>query len=558
MNSTTLLREAIVKHGDLPEIKQLLLSLSRSEILKEDNEHLDILHYAVQSNYAEAVHLLFLKGFFVEPHQPSCVPYLHLACKLGHAAIVSILLKERPHDIDRTANFRCQNSTSDIGYRQESETDIKPNIQNVTALDLAADGGHIKCVRLLLNSFDRNIPRSPGGRERSRSDKQLSLLERAVEKCSTKAVQLLLTSEDVRQDDIDSAFKVALHRKLTDCVDILLKNGHAQVGRILNGMNPYHVLYMYSSAYQVNRERNCGLDSTTSVLISHNFDVNDFSKCGSFPLYSLLNSMIEEKDFFPMEMPTYHLKAMKFLLSAGADPNFDEVVHSSLREPNSHTLGRPLYTSALNALFGSLQSTDNWYAMFPEFVTHCCGLLLRNGCNPRRVDGRGRTVLHDLMKCLAMEHTMGNMSVNILPIVQILMRYGADPNIDSLSELFPVSSYYQTLFNLMDGRLAIDNWKSSRSHAQVLQLLRYMKHRTASQSCQQIVRICQNAETNSTAGISVVSHVTPMLQQYTNQHSCLQDLCRLQIWESIDRQRDRLSLLPLPTSLQKSVLNYFC
>ena len=270
------------------------------------------------------------------------------------------------------------------------------------------------------------LPTKSGHETQRNENQRISFLETAVEKCSTKTVQLLLSSSAVRERDVNSAFKMALHRKLSDCMHVLLKDGNVQVSSILNDMNPFHVLYMYSSAYQTYKERNYGLDRATSVLISHRFDVNDFSKCGSFPMYSLLNSLIEEKDFYPMETPKYHLKALELLLEAGADPNFDEVTNSLniATNPYGQALGRPLHTSALNALFGSLQTSDNWYAMFPEFVTHCCGLLLRGGCNPKRVDGRGRTVLHDVMKCLAMEHTMGNMGINMFPIIQILMRYG--------------------------------------------------------------------------------------------------------------------------------------
>ena len=576
MEKTQQLALAIVKHVDLQEIKTRLSALSKNDILREDKKHFDILHYAIEANYIEVVHLLFLKGYFFEPYLPKFVPYLHLACKHGRTAILNILLKERPNDLGRSIqsnNFsHLPTSNSDLhrgdgesesSYTRDDYIDCKSDLhlQNFSPLDIAAEGGHLKCVQTLLNSFDtRAVPNQSNHETQRNENQRMSFLETAVEKCSTKTVQLLLSSSEVQQRDVNSAFKMALHRKLSDCMHVLLSDGNVQVSSILNDMNPFHVLYMYSSAYQTYKERNYCLDKATSVLISHGFDVNDFSKCGSFPMYSLLNSLIEEKDFYPMETPKYHLKALELLLEAGADPNFDEVTNSLniATNPYGQTLGRPLHTSALNALFGSLQTSDNWYAMFPEFVTHCCGLLLRGGCNPKRVDGRGRTVLHDVMKCLAMEHTMGNMGINVLPIIQILMRYGADPNIYSASELYPVSSYFQTLFNLMDGRLAFDNWKASKCQAQVLHLLSYMTHANASEASQQIIQICQSAEEKSVAKVSLVSFVTFMLHQYSHKHLCLQDLCRLQIWESIDRQRDKLACLPLPKSLQNSVLNHFC
>ena len=105
--------------------------------------------------------------------------------------------------------------------------------------------------------------------------------------------------------------------------------------------------------------------------------------------------------------------------------------------------------------------------------------------------------------------------------------------------MYPVSSYFQTLFNLMDGRLALDNWKSSKCQTEVLNLLNYMKHSARHDASLQITVICQNAEVKSISGVSLVPHVTCMLQ-YTHQHLCLQDLCRLQISEFIDRKRDKL------------------
>ena len=79
----------------------------------------------------------------------------------------------------------------------------------------------------------------------------------------------------------------------------------------------------------------------------------------------------------------------------------------------------------------------------------------------------------------------------------------------------------------------------------------------ASKASQQIIQMCQSAEEKSVAKVSLVSFTTFMMQQHAYKHLCLQDLCRLQIWESIDRQRDKLACLPLPKSLQNSVLNHF-
>ena len=111
MGSREELVEAINSHGDIQEIKRLLLAAHKNEILKEDEKHFDVLHYAILADYIEVVHLVFLRGYFAEPHQPKTVPYLNLACKLGCTSIVSILLKERPHDISRKVHHACDKCT---------------------------------------------------------------------------------------------------------------------------------------------------------------------------------------------------------------------------------------------------------------------------------------------------------------------------------------------------------------------------------------------------------------------------------------------------------------
>ena len=75
------------------------LDRNRSKVVHfVDEDSLDSMHHAIISNYAEIVRLLFLKGLFLEPHQPN-IPYLHLACYFGRAAIISIILDERPGDL---------------------------------------------------------------------------------------------------------------------------------------------------------------------------------------------------------------------------------------------------------------------------------------------------------------------------------------------------------------------------------------------------------------------------------------------------------------------------
>ena len=223
MEKTQQLALAIAKYVDLQEIKTRLSALSKNDILREDKKHFDILHYAIEANYIEVVHLLFLKGYFLEPYLPKFVPYLHLACKHGRTAILNILLKERPNDLGRSIqsnNFsHLPTSNSDLhrgdgesesSYTRDDYIDCKSDLhlQNFSPLDIAAEGGHLKCVQTLLNSFDtRAVPNQSNHETQRNENQRMSFLETAVEKCSTKTVQLLLSSSEVQQRDVNSAFK---------------------------------------------------------------------------------------------------------------------------------------------------------------------------------------------------------------------------------------------------------------------------------------------------------------------------------------------------------------
>ena len=107
----------------------------------------------------------------MEPYLPKCVPYLHLACKHGRTAILNILLKERPNDLGRSlqstgnnfthlptinSDFHRDDGEIESSYSRDDYIDCKSDLhlQNVSPLDIAAEGGHLKCVQALLNCFD--------------------------------------------------------------------------------------------------------------------------------------------------------------------------------------------------------------------------------------------------------------------------------------------------------------------------------------------------------------------------------------------------------------------
>ena len=80
------------------------------------------------------------------------------------------------------------------------------HLQNSNPLNLAAESGHLRCLRILLKNFDARIDPNQGRKTFRREKVTTSLFEKAVEKSSTKAVQLLLSSGEGQQNDINYGF----------------------------------------------------------------------------------------------------------------------------------------------------------------------------------------------------------------------------------------------------------------------------------------------------------------------------------------------------------------
>ena len=360
-------------------------------------------------------------------------------------------------NLDRSITLKC--ITPSLGKRWSALIAACPDLvyTGVRALDIAACYGHVRCVRRLLEGE---------GREK--------VLERAVTSCSSVALGLLLKDmgEDLDIADMDLAFKAALTRKLWRCVDLLLDKGASHMD-VLHGLNPYHVMYMYSSAYQMQgpEQRHAGLAETTAVLLRHGVPADTCRPSGSYPLYSLLHAFIQEKDYHPAKVPMHHISALRILLAAGMDPNFDETTATDLSDGERYllglTVGRELYTSALNALFVAVQQSDQWEGWEPQALVHVVQLLIIHGGKVNHVDTFGDTPLHDLMKCLAMQHAIGNFSLDLRPVLAVLLRHGADPGLPSSNGIMPPHFYFAILFHLISGLTAMDHWRQHQCANQV-------------------------------------------------------------------------------------------
>jgi len=479
----------------LPEyITGLAVPVSVADLWKADENGLDIMHHAILSGHGGAV--AFLNGTSPDLDgeqsisvKPKC--YLHLACLLGRESVAGLVC-DGPNvgvtlgsesvlwpsfDVIRNyarksksfpLNSEQLDAIEKVYYRIQMHKNTEPPLQ---ALDIAAIAGHMGCIAAVLNSRCVRL-----------CAKQSSCLERALHLGSLHAFRLLLT-QSPDSESVDFALQIALARKLPDFVAALLDFG-ADFKRALDGINPFHFVYLCSpfvysrQIYAMVRRHVHGIDKLTALLVHRGFDVNDADPPGTFPLYSLLASLIQEKDYNPSKVPTGHINALKIMLQANAETNRNELEFLSSNKNVSVSdisalsmdAGRELATSALNAFFVGLQSSDTWRVHMAEHLDCICLTLLEHGASAAGSEDVPSTPLHDLMRATATQHVIGHMHADLSTISRMLLYFGANPNRMNSNSQYPIECYFSHLLGTtgMGGLIAYQRWKGTNNAAEVI------------------------------------------------------------------------------------------
>jgi len=474
----------------LPEdMREIAAHISADELWRPDENGLDIMHHAILSGHTSAVSLFIELTSVLKKESSISVGYFHMACLLGRE-IVAGLICDCPdvgltlgsesfvwpsfdvirNYVKRSKRLQLKAEQLDVlekvYYRVQTHKNSEPPLQ---ALDVAAMAGHIGCVDAVLNS-----------RIAQESAKQSSYLERALHLGSLHAFRLLLTLKP-DTESVDFALQISLGRKLPEFVAALLDFG-VDIKRALDGFNPFHFIYLCSpffysrQVYAVIRKHIHGIDKLTALLIERGFDVNIADPPGTFPLYSLLASLIQQKDYNPSKVPTSHINALDIILRANARTDVNELKLTNKRDISpaditalSIDAGRELATSALNAFFLGLQSSDTWRVHMAEHLDRICLTLLEHGASAAGSDDVPSSPLHDLMRATATQHVIGHMHADLSTMLRMLLYFGADPNDLNSASQYPIECYFSHLLGStgMGGLIAYRRWKATNNAAQV-------------------------------------------------------------------------------------------
>ena len=389
------LRSSIYEHDSIGRIENLMRKFKPELLFSPDEDKLDMMHHCILAKYEGAIGLLdhiLMSNTEISSRLEGSLGYLHLAALIGDSSIVKMLCELSNSGID----VKCgRSSWPDVEilwhYAQKgrdgchvagkvwnnfesvlSEISRFPN-ESVYPVDVAALCGNVDCVRLLLSAHSKKL-----GPKKSSST---TSLDQAMDVDSMTAFKLL-ASQSIDPGNLAPTFLHALRQLLPAYVTVLLECG-VDTEKALSGSNPYHIACMQTrmSAMQDRSRRFFGLDVLTSLLIDHGFDVNSHRPLGMYPLYSLIYSLVREKDANPAYVPVYHINALKQLLHAGADPNYDEIQASKNDATfNPMMASRDLSCSALDAYFSCLQSCDTWRPHLMQHLDLICLTLSGTRC----------------------------------------------------------------------------------------------------------------------------------------------------------------------------------
>lgn len=515
-----------------------------------DSNGMDMLHHAICANNIEAASMLFARGFFKAPHEPTGYPYMHLSSALGHKTILLMLFQERPHD-NRPVTYRWNDPRiipmENICTRF-TDGDLK------SPLDIAADTNNLRCIHTILDHSEE-VQQTTGKSSRANNS---SYIYRACLCNSPRALRLLLAKDigvDFDLRDIREAIGLALKRARPECLDCLLEQttGRSTSSLFAGSMNLFHVLYSYSLSFSKSWYESLLL--VTTVLLKHGQDVMAAVPFRTYPLYSLL-SHSSCHDF--TNSSSYILACVQLLLNAGADPNFDEMKFE--REGENADIatayGRDSFSSALHCLFhtvcGYFAEVEN-KSLVSEYLLKTTDVIVSHGGNVNHVAilGDGDQVgnsLHCLFSfCMDMTAEASCSGA----VLKLLLRHGADPDL-AFDNVYPVNTLIEAILSYPNPTKK----QLEAAHNLSKDVYQHMslKHLTeASRTLQRQILTPRGGDEQD----RTVSAAMADLQERISNVWSLKKFCTLNICIYCGRTLSNILKLPLPTPMKNEITTIF-
>lgn len=527
---------------DVSRLRNCLETCERVKLLAwTDNNGYDILHHAILSDNIEAVGMIFALGHFKPPHEPVFHSYMHVAANYGNRSICVMLLQERPRDYStKKTKFKWVKPPACALCSSDGTSMVSP-------LDVAAESGHIGCVRSILDVSSVKIKLEFG------SDNHLSA---TCASNSPNALRLLLKQRP-SSDDIKSAVGAALKLANAECLDVLLSCNTSLVS-LFSGMNLYHVMYSYSLSFK--KEWYESLLTVTSILLKHKQSPVCTIPFRTYPLYSLL-SHTPASDFgksYP-----YIVACMVVLLNAGVDPNFNEIVfeseHEQLRIQTA--FGRSSYCSALHCIYDNvttlLRQFQDDTTNIRRFVTKCTETLLRHGIEPSIKGTIGEisdslvgNALHAFLKiCIVL-----GLDERSIVTFRLLIQNGSDPN-ESDSGIFPLNTFCSEILIHPEMFEKLPKCEENTQQEYILEVVVTLVDCMTVSSVNDARKVNYDGKPTNQQQKRLFKLCKDEIQKSSSAVRSLLVLCRLAILKSCGFKSVKVVELPVPVALKKYINN---
>ncbi|KAL5016894.1 hypothetical protein ScPMuIL_006483 [Solemya velum] len=511
-----------------------------------DEDGLDAMHHSIASDNPEAVRLLFKRGHFLRPHEPSCFPYLHLACWLGRRAIVGLIVENRSEDDHLRFPLDAEGLTKRFGENRhytkhhDRNKGDESERNELLPLDVASQCGYVGCVELLIDQCvtKRNPEYAKSGR-----------IVLAVIADSPASVDMFLR-KDPAAADVTKALEVSLHLARPDCLRQILTNDSHKITK-LGKLNLFHVLYTHSSTSFFGADCFSRLPDMTSVLIKCGCSVKTHDIPNTYPMYSLLRNSLSYHGFKCVQ---YYLQCLKLLLKAGADPNFNEVRQEKvLNNKGVKTIaGRPAYATAVHCLLETVETHAQFLdsnELVAKFITQSTDLLVQYNAAVNKV-GRVGNETSKLIGCVLHQYAKSSVKLGVdADILKFFLREGADPDI-KVQGKYMVNVYFDILFK----KLKLTRKFQTEFEPDVINTIEICKH-MSKPSIRDALNIFLKDYKSPTDQIrQYVEKVKSEFTAHISSVTSLQRLCKHRIWTLCGRSARNCRKLPLKPQLRSYIL----
>ncbi|XP_052239911.1 uncharacterized protein LOC127850680 isoform X2 [Dreissena polymorpha] len=499
---------------------------TKADVMKWlDANDLDLMHHVIIINQGEAVEYLLKNGYFQAPFEPRSNLYAHLACLLGHRTCLNIILQYRKDD-NRPSNKLTYklNGNGPSDRRRE-----------IMPLDVAAEAGQLACVKQILDQCV--IKEHP-------EFAKYPYVALACIPQSQMAVNLIIKKDKPGPEDIKKAIEVSLKKASAFCLDILLQT-KIKTDDMFGKKNFFHMLYTFSNTTEFGTEGYRRLPDVTQVLIRHKYDVNKASPPNTYPMYSLIKNSLCIHDYGNTR---HYVTALRMLVDAGANPNFDEVAYETKLNAKGikSEHGRMAYSSAMHCLLETTEVFSEYLeskALAVRFVVQMSEALIQSRA---KINARGRLGDKDCNRYGTVLHQFAKSSVKLgvdTDIFKYLLRQGADPNAREENGKYVINTFCDTLFSSLKELTHHEKPKDHSNDVETMLSLTLFMTRACVKETLQILKKDYSKNTPQHIKKYYETAVRQLEERY-HEVWPLKRICRTLIWDLCERDAARVKSLP--------------